>query len=73
MPEFVQCDRCGRRTTITVTSFISWHVTADGKAICPHCLTPSETVDDDTAVLTDSPDDELLRELDPDNQGDDGR
>jgi hypothetical protein len=35
--------------------------------ICTGCLTPDETTDDDTPLMTDSPDDQLLRDLDPDN------
>ena len=67
MPEIAQCVRCGRITNSGWTAFITWRITDDGRAICPHCLTPSETVDDDTPVLTDNPDDRLLRDLDPDN------
>ena len=67
MSEIAQCVRCGRITATGFTGFITWRVTDDGRAICPHCLTPSETVDDDTPVLTDNPDDRLLRDLDPDN------
>jgi hypothetical protein len=67
MPDFARCVRCGRITPTAFISFISWHVTEGGKAICPNCLTPRETVDDDTPVLTDSPDEQLLRDLDPDH------
>lgn len=72
MPDPAQCVRCGRVTSVGLNAeFIRWRVTQDGQAICPHCLTPSETVDDDTPVLTDSPDDRLLRDLDPDNDAED--
>jgi hypothetical protein len=71
MPGLAQCVRCGEIASTGYTDFLRWHVTVDGQAICPHCLTPSETVDDDTPVLTDSPDDQLLRDLDPDNDAED--
>lgn len=72
MAHSAQCVRCGRVTSVGLNSeFIRWRVTPDSRAVCPHCLTPSETVDDDTAVLTDSPDDQLLRDLDPDNDVED--
>jgi recombinational DNA repair protein (RecF pathway) len=67
MPDFTQCVRCGRTTSTGATSFASWRISEDGRAICPHCLTPNEKVADDTPLLTDNPDDELLRSLDPDN------
>jgi hypothetical protein len=67
MPETVQCVRCGRVTSTGFTGFMTWRVSDDGRAICPNCLTPSEVIDDDTPVLTDNPDDRLLRDLDPDN------
>ena len=67
MAQSAQCVRCGQVTSVSLNSeFIRWRLRPDGRAICPHCLTPSETVDDDTSVLTDSPDDQLLRDLDPD-------
>ncbi|MDD7942930.1 hypothetical protein PHK61_31425 [Actinomycetospora lutea] len=72
MADSAQCIRCGRVTSVGLnTAFIRWRLTPNGQAICPHGLTPSETVDDDTSVLTDSPDDQLLRDLDPDNDADD--
>jgi hypothetical protein len=75
MPGTTQCIRCGRIISTNLTGYISWRVTDSGHAVCPNCQTPSETVDDDTPLLTDSPDDELLRDLDPDNDeaGDDER
>ena len=72
MPDSAHCVRCGRVTSVDLyAEFIRWRVTDGGLAVCPHCLTPSETVDDDTPVLTDSPDDQLLRDLDPDNDAED--
>lgn len=70
MPDTVQCVRCGRTVSTSDAGYISWQASADGRVICPHCLTPNEKVADDTALLTDSPDDRLLRDLDPDNNPD---
>lgn len=67
----VQCARCGQVVSTSEAGFVSWYVSAGGgQMICPHCLTPSEKVADDTALLTDGPDDRLLRDLDPDNDTD---
>jgi len=73
MPGTTQCIRCGRIGSTYATDFTSWRITDSGQAVCPNCQTPSDKTDDDTPVLTDSPDDELLRDLDPDNDeaGDD--
>ena len=70
MPGTAQCARCGQIVSTSDASFMSWYVAAGGQMVCPHCLTPSEQVADDTALLTDSPDDALLRELDPDHDTD---
>jgi hypothetical protein len=67
MPEIVHCVRCGRITATGFTGFTSWHVTERGSAVCPNCLTPSETGDDGTSPLTDRADEQLLRDLDPDH------
>ncbi|PVZ08144.1 hypothetical protein [Actinomycetospora cinnamomea] len=67
MPETTRCVRCGRTTSTTASSFATWRIDEDGRAICPHCVTPNDKVADDTPILTDSPDDRLLRDLDPDN------
>jgi hypothetical protein len=70
MPGTAQCTRCGQTVSTTTASFMSWYVAVDGQVVCPHCLMPSEQVADDTAVLTDSPEDRLLRDLDPDHDTD---
>ncbi len=67
MSEIAQRVRCGRLTATGFTGFITWRVTDDGRAICPHCLTPSETVDDDTSVLTDNPDDRSTSGMSPES------
>jgi hypothetical protein len=67
MPNNTRCIRCGRTISTREATFASWRIGEDGRAICPDCLTPNEKVADDTPVLTDNPDDELLRNLDPDN------
>lgn len=67
MPEIAHCIRCGRITATAFTGFISWHVTEAGAAICPNCLTASETIDDGPSLLADGPDEQLLRDLDPDH------
>ena len=75
MPELVQCVRCGAIIATGFTDFISWHITEDGQAICPHCLTPAERRPDAPVAAAD-PEAELLAALDPDNeqpdQGEDG-
>jgi hypothetical protein len=71
MPNAVQCSRCGRLVDAASANFIYWEIRADGTLICPGCLTPVDKIEDDSRVLTDSADDELLRDLDPDN--DEGR
>jgi hypothetical protein len=67
MPFTHYCSRCGRTALSTSSDFIYWRAGPDSSVICTGCLTPSETTDDDTPLLTDSPDDQLLRDLDPDN------
>jgi hypothetical protein len=73
MGDSARCVRCGRVISIGFyTEFIRWRFTPDGQGVCPHCLTPAETVNHGTPVMTDSPD-ELLRALDPDNDAEDDK
>lgn len=71
MPSIEQCSRCGRGPLSASSDFIYWGITSDGHAICPGCFTPAETIDSaDSAILTNSADNELLHGLDPDNDED---
>jgi DNA-directed RNA polymerase subunit RPC12/RpoP len=61
-----RCSRCGREVQVEAAEFVEWEVIEDGVVICPGCLTPVDHEDRDSAVMTDSADDEILRRLDPD-------
>jgi hypothetical protein len=66
------CDRCGRPADPQSVEFLDWRITAHKVLICPGCLTPLEhtghTEHADAGSLTAAyRDDEILRQLDPDN------
>jgi hypothetical protein len=66
------CDRCGRPADPQSTEFLDWRITAHNVVICPGCLTPLDhnehTGHADAGSLTAAyRDDEILRQLDPDN------
>jgi hypothetical protein len=74
MPFLAHCARCGRTAINTSSDFIYWRIEPGGSVICPGCLTTNDVIDDGI-VVTDDPDDQLLRDLDPDNDeaGDEDR
>ena len=67
-----QCGRCGRQADPQSTEFLDWRMTAHNALICPGCLTPLDhtehTEHADAGSLTAAyRDEEILRQLDPDN------
>ena len=72
MADLPHCDRCGRPADPRSIEFLDWRITAHNVLICPGCLTPLDhnehTGHADGGSLTAAyRDDEILRQLDPDN------
>ena len=72
MADLPHCDRCGRPADPQSTEFLDWRITAHNVVICPGCLTPLDHNEHTGHADARSPtaayrDDEILRQLDPDN------
>jgi hypothetical protein len=60
--------RCGGQAEPGSTEFLDWQIAENNAVICPRCLTPLDhTEHGEARSLTEYRDDEVLRELDPDN------
>ena len=63
-----RCARCGRDAEPGSAEFLDWQITEGHAVICPRCLTPREHAEHgESAFISADRDDEILRQLDPDN------
>jgi hypothetical protein len=68
MADPTHCVRCGGQAEPGSTEFLDWQIAENNAVICPRCLTPLDhTEHGEARSLTQYRDDEVLRELDPDN------